>query len=139
MLLVLTACAGGGAGGAGSGSTSSGGTPAGASSTPPGPSATIEIQVRIGEQCHPEPMTSEPSCRPQPRPDTEVSLVNTATDEVIEVRTDADGTARVAVTPGTYVVRAPAEGDHTDPPEETVTVAPGGVAHAVLTYLVGFQ
>lgn len=135
MLLALTACAGG----TGGGSISSGGTPAGAGSTPPGPSATINIQVRIGEQCHPEPMTPEPSCRPQPRPDTEVSLVNTSTDEVIEVRTDADGTARVVVTPGNYVVRASAEGNDTDPPEETVSVAPGAVAHAVLTYLVGFQ
>lgn len=135
MLLALTACAGG----AGSASTTSGGTPAGASSTPPGPSATIEIQVRIGEQCHPEPMTPGPSCRPQPRPDTEVSLTNTSTDEVVEVRTGADGTARVVVAPGNYLVRARAEGNYTDPPEETVIVAPGGVAHAVLTYLVGLQ
>lgn len=100
---------------------------------------TIEIQVRVGEQCHPEPISPGPSCRPQPRPDAEVSIVNTTTDKAIDVRTDADGTARVDVRPGTYVVTAPAEGRYTEAPEETVTVAPGGVAHAVLTYLVGFQ
>lgn len=133
MLLTTTACGGGD--GAGGGNPS----PSGASRTQPVATAAIEIQVRVGEQCHPEPMTPEPSCRPQPRPNTLVKVVSTATEEVIEVRTEADGTARVAVGPGTYVVRADDQERDTDDPQQTVTVAPDGVAHAVLTYLVGFQ
>lgn len=137
MLLGMTAC-GGGAGGPTPSVTDT--PPASTSSAPAGSrSAIVEIQVQVGEQCHPEPLTPGPSCRPQPRPDTEVSVEDAATHEVVKVRTDADGAARVAVRPGTYVVRAPAADGYPEAPEQTVTVARGGVARAVLTYVVGFQ
>lgn len=142
-LSLLAACGGGPSGGPSGGTDPApgptGSAPVGSSTAAPSAAATIEIRVRIGEQCHPEPMTPGPSCRPQPRPDTEVSVVDTATDEVVEVRTDAHGEARAVVHPGTYVVRAAADDRYPETPQQTVTVAPGEVARADLTYLVGFQ
>ena len=91
-------------------------TPAPAPTAPTGDSG-IAGRVTRWPSCPVE--TGDPACAPQPLP-AQVSITRGAGEVVATARAAADGTFRVAVAPGSYVVEADAEGMLCAPVDVTV-------------------
>ncbi|MBI4769818.1 MAG: carboxypeptidase regulatory-like domain-containing protein [Chloroflexi bacterium] len=102
----------------------------------PAPSSGIEGQILIGPAC-PVVQIGSP-CPDQPFQAT-VNVLSTAGAQVLQFQSDARGRFRVALPPGSYVLRPESPGGPTRAPEQTVTVQPGAFAQVTITYDSGIR
>jgi hypothetical protein len=100
----------------------------------------MELTLLAGPTCPVETVPPDPNCAPVPVADRIVLVLALDGREVARGTSDAAGHIRIAVAPGSYVVRAaPVEGFPTAPAEKTVEVRAGAPVQVNLEFDTGIR
>lgn len=112
----------------------------GVAPAPPPPGTGVAITAAAGPTCPVETIPPDPACAPRPVAGATI-LIKAGDDTIVATLvTDANGTASVALMPGTYAVEPqPAAGLMGTAAPQDVTVVNGAMAPVLLAYDTGIR
>jgi hypothetical protein len=106
----------------------------------PSPAAVLELTLLAGPTCPVETVPPDPNCAPVPVAGRVVLVLAPDGREVARGTSDAAGHIRIAVAPGSYVLRAaPVDGFPTAPADVPVVVPAGAPLQVTLEFDTGIR